>query len=155
MIDLFLPSDPEHALSYFPAWLEVAGALGRAQLRIVDSGKGLVSPQTALPRRPPKIVSIRAVPKDGIEVTAAAPLYYHGFSLLASPEGSKIRSFIELSHRFSVDSEDESLVHLFVTEEELAQRLQAGQRYHFYLQPNGYPEVLGEARESWLYKSTL
>lgn len=39
-IYLYLPDDPRFA-SYFPHWLEIAGFVGKAKVRIIDSGENL------------------------------------------------------------------------------------------------------------------
>lgn len=44
-IEIYLPKDNQLVPSYFPYWLQVQGAFGKAKLRIIDSGKGLDSPQ--------------------------------------------------------------------------------------------------------------
>lgn len=45
MVEVYLPSDAANFQSYFPYWLEVQGVVGNAKVRVVDSGKGLNSPQ--------------------------------------------------------------------------------------------------------------
>lgn len=44
-IDIYIPQEGSWGLPYFPYWLQITGLLGKAQLRIVDSGKNLVSPK--------------------------------------------------------------------------------------------------------------
>jgi len=43
-IEIFLPRDSTKYPSYFPYWLQINGMLGKAKVRIVDSGKNLYSP---------------------------------------------------------------------------------------------------------------
>jgi hypothetical protein len=47
-IEVYVPAENTPYPSYFPYWLQISGMLGNAQLRIVDSGKGLVSPKPSL-----------------------------------------------------------------------------------------------------------
>ncbi len=42
---VYFPVEEVNYPSYFPYWLEVHGLLGKAKVRIVDSGKGLNSPR--------------------------------------------------------------------------------------------------------------
>ena len=44
IVQIYLPEESSKYPSYFPYWLEVNGALGKAQVRIVDSGRQLISP---------------------------------------------------------------------------------------------------------------
>lgn len=47
-IEVFTPQDQKQFLSYFPYWLQVSGVVGKANIRIVDSGKNLKSPKPEL-----------------------------------------------------------------------------------------------------------
>lgn len=49
IIEIYLPQDNEKYPSYFPYWIQAAGAIGKADLRVIDSGSGLVSPAPPLP----------------------------------------------------------------------------------------------------------
>lgn len=42
-IEVFLPQNSETYPSYFPYWLQIVGAVGKAKIRIIDSGSGLKS----------------------------------------------------------------------------------------------------------------
>lgn len=48
VIDLYLPQDNQAYPSYFPYWLQINGVIGRARVRIIDSGSGLISPKPAI-----------------------------------------------------------------------------------------------------------
>ena len=48
VIEIYLPQDGKRYLTHFPYWLEVSGMVGKARVRIIDSGKGMVSPRPAL-----------------------------------------------------------------------------------------------------------
>lgn len=45
VIVAYLPDSQQQVPSYFPYWLEVSGLVGKAKIRIIDSGTGLVSPK--------------------------------------------------------------------------------------------------------------
>lgn len=49
MIDIYLPQEGDKYLSYFPYWLQVGGVVGKAKVRIIDSGFGLRSPKAGIP----------------------------------------------------------------------------------------------------------
>jgi hypothetical protein len=43
-IEIFLPKDSDKYPSYFPYWLQISGIIGKAKIRIVDSGSHLYQP---------------------------------------------------------------------------------------------------------------
>lgn len=45
-IEIYLPEDSTLYPSYFPFWLQVSGAVGKAKIRIIDSGNDLKSPKS-------------------------------------------------------------------------------------------------------------
>lgn len=45
LIEIYIPEDDERYPSYFPYWLQISGIVGKAKIRIVDSGTGLKSPK--------------------------------------------------------------------------------------------------------------
>lgn len=45
-IEVFLPSESDNYPAYFPYWLQINGAIGKAKIRIIDSGSKLQSPRT-------------------------------------------------------------------------------------------------------------
>lgn len=47
-IEIYLPNNTQNYPSYFPYWLQVNGAVGKAKIRIVDSGSYLKSPKPPL-----------------------------------------------------------------------------------------------------------
>lgn len=48
VIEVFLPQDNRLYPSYFPYWLQIIGAVGKAKIRIIDSGHNLQSPMPSL-----------------------------------------------------------------------------------------------------------
>ncbi|WP_075882694.1 hypothetical protein [Candidatus Protochlamydia sp. W-9] len=48
MIEIYLPVDNQQYPSYFPYWLQVNGVIGKAKIRIIDSGTQLISPKSPL-----------------------------------------------------------------------------------------------------------
>lgn len=46
-IEVFLPADSLSYPAYFPYWLQINGAIGKAKIRIIDSGSGLQSPRAS------------------------------------------------------------------------------------------------------------
>ena len=48
-IEIYLPNEKKGYPTYFPYWLQICSAYGKASVRIVDSGKGLRSPHSQFP----------------------------------------------------------------------------------------------------------
>lgn len=44
-IEVYLPTDSKRYPAYFPYWLQIQGAIGKAKIRIIDSGSQLQSPR--------------------------------------------------------------------------------------------------------------
>ncbi|MFI5344511.1 MAG: hypothetical protein ACHQUC_09850, partial [Chlamydiales bacterium] len=44
-IEVYLPQDNQSFPSYFPYWLQIHGTIGKARVRMIDSGSGLESPK--------------------------------------------------------------------------------------------------------------
>jgi hypothetical protein len=55
LIEIYIPEENELYSSYFPYWLQVSGAIGKAKVRIIDSGSGLKSPKEDLGLEKPRI----------------------------------------------------------------------------------------------------
>lgn len=47
-IEIYLPQDHQAYPSYFPYWLQINGVVGKAKVRIIDSGRQLKSPKPPL-----------------------------------------------------------------------------------------------------------
>lgn len=45
-IEIYLPQDNQCYPSYFPYWLQINGVIGKAKIRLIDSGNGLKSPKS-------------------------------------------------------------------------------------------------------------
>lgn len=50
LIEIYLPTNSQLAPSYFPYWLQVSDRFAKANIRIIDSGTGLISPNPGMPR---------------------------------------------------------------------------------------------------------
>lgn len=48
IIEVYLPSNSQQYPAYFPYWLQINGAIGKAKVRIIDSGSQLQSPKPPL-----------------------------------------------------------------------------------------------------------
>lgn len=44
-IEVFVPAENERYPAYFPYWLQISGMVGKAKIRIIDSGTGLITPK--------------------------------------------------------------------------------------------------------------
>lgn len=47
IITVYVPKEDKRYPSYFPYWLEIQGVIGKAKVRIIDSGRNLQSPKKA------------------------------------------------------------------------------------------------------------
>lgn len=51
-IEVYLPKESDKYSSYFPYWLQISGMVGKAKIRIVDSGHNLMSPKSRPVKHP-------------------------------------------------------------------------------------------------------
>lgn len=51
MIEIYTPVDDVRYPSYFPYWLQISGMIGKAKVRIIDSGMNLKSPKADMDNR--------------------------------------------------------------------------------------------------------
>lgn len=52
-ITAYVPAEQKEYPSYFPYWVEIQGMVGKAKIRVIDSGKCLESPRKPPPRKLP------------------------------------------------------------------------------------------------------
>lgn len=150
LIDLYLPKDSNSPLAYFPAWLEVSGTIGRAQLRIIDSGKGLSSPYTTLPRRPPTLIGDGELDEKGLSLkikSGSSPQPYRVFAAQNTPHN---RLFIELDS-LAQHHPSTSTLTLHIPIEELRRQLTPGTSYQFVVQPLHNPAIYTETAHPLLW----
>lgn len=62
-IEIYLPKEDAKYPSYFPYWLQISGLIGKAKIRMIDSGRNLKSPKT---KREQHIVS--TVPLSPVKI---------------------------------------------------------------------------------------
>ncbi len=51
LVEVYTPEARQEYPSYFPYWVQVSGSVFKAQVRIIDSGRGLKSPKPGLPKK--------------------------------------------------------------------------------------------------------
>ncbi|MGK5595385.1 MAG: hypothetical protein ACSNEK_08515 [Parachlamydiaceae bacterium] len=49
MIEIYVPEQDDLYPAYFPYWLQISGVVGKAKLRIIDSGSKLMTPKGGFP----------------------------------------------------------------------------------------------------------
>jgi hypothetical protein len=49
-IEVYVPEENGNYPSYFPYWLQISGMIGKAKIRIIDSGSHLISPKEGIPQ---------------------------------------------------------------------------------------------------------
>lgn len=73
----------------FPFWIQVYGAHGSAYLKVIDTGKNLVSFYSSIPHRKPRFLSQPTAKKEKIEIKLEIPKYFLDFDLLALKNNEK------------------------------------------------------------------
>jgi hypothetical protein len=59
-IEVFIPQESNKYPSYFPYWLQISGLIGKAKIRIIDSGSHMKSPTPPIESRRPPVINKKA-----------------------------------------------------------------------------------------------
>lgn len=129
LIDIYLPKKGSPGLTYFPYWLQIGGAVGKVQVRIIDSGLSLTSPKPILPLRPLSFVHTGCW-QEGVFHLWLQTRAYHGAIRLFAVEanGPPIPKLIPYTLR---PTQDPNIQMLELSPERLAKHLEAGHSYRW------------------------
>lgn len=162
-IDVYLPQHPQMYLSYFPYWLQITGTVGKAKIRIIDSGKQLVSPKASLPRRPPEFLDGGRLVGDKLIFSVKTYPYYRSFTLTAAEDklSGKATKALGADEKVSVyyqlpftiqPSNDPQVVFITLDLQEMRSQLSPGSYYYLFLQPVGFPKIFAQTKDPLLVK---
>ena len=143
-VQIYLPVGNELVPAYYPYWLQISNDVGKAHIRVVDTGKGAHSPQEDLPRRSPQFTADPTYQGGKLVLSFKAPSYFKEFSLFAY---SKQKEFIfpeELSAQFQQKKGNEW--EIILSKEELKKTLEVGRKYIFVLAIKDHPELFVETK---------
>ncbi len=148
-IEVYLPEYEGDYPSYFPYWLQVSGVLGKAKMRIVDSGKGLRSPKPPMPRRPLAFLNDGRLDGNGLRLWLVTRPYYGDYRLLAFEHGGDVTP---IPLEYSLQETDQPGTLLFqVHPQELANKLHPTKHYRFAVKSWKHPSNVAETRDPLRY----
>lgn len=149
-IEVYLPHSDGSFPTYFPYWLQVSGAMGKARMRVIDSGSGLKSPKPPMPMRPPLFLNNGRIESSGLKLWLKRRPY-HGELILTAIDAKDKGQGIPLS--FSLQqTEQEDVVLLQVPHQELLDKLAPGRRYLFSIRSWKHPSLTIETADPLLWK---
>lgn len=93
--------DPTRPTFPFPFWLQVRDGALKFKMRAIDSGTGLVSLTTDIPRREPTFLSAPHKEEASLTMTLDLPDYYETLQLYAIDMSKEIRSTHVVPHTLS------------------------------------------------------
>lgn len=147
IIDVYLPRQGDKYPSYFPYWLQIGGAIGKAKVRIVDSGSTLKSPRPTLPRRPPTFLNAGRFEEGSLRLWLKTRPYYTDYQLFAIDNAAPDRP---IPLQFSVlPTEDDEVVVLQVPMSTLQNKLPSGSRFRLRIKPVSHPQISAETSD-WI-----
>lgn len=129
VIHLYLPKEGSPGLSYFPYWLQIAGAVGKVQVRMIDSGFHLESPKPLLPFRPLRLNTTGCF-QDGVFRLWLQKRPYHGQVRLFAIDAKHSRAPVLVTFKL-LATQDPSTHILEIDPEFLQANLQEGAEYHW------------------------
>lgn len=143
-IELYLPAQEGSYPSYLPYWLQVSGAVGKARMRIVDSGSGLIPPHAQMPMRPLAFINSGTLEQKELILLLKTRPYYRDLHLVAI----EVREKRQIPLSFSLQQTDQfGVVVIKVPEQELAAKLTSGASYRFLIAPWRQPAAAAKTVE--------
>lgn len=144
-IEMYLPAQQGNYPSYFPYWMQISGAVGKARMRIIDSGTGIQPPASAMPKRPLAFMNNGRFENGNLRLFLKTRPYYSEFHLVAI-DAKNAGQQIPLG--FSLKPTDQPDVMLVeVPQKELAAKLSAGGSYRFLMQPWRHPNAAAQTAD--------
>ncbi len=145
LIEAYLPTEEGKYPSYFPYCLQVTGGVGKARMRIIDSGTGLRPPVPLMPQRPLAFTNNGRMEEGHLRLWLKTRPQYTNLTLVAIEAGD-LGKVIPLP--FSVrPTQDPDVVLIEIPEQALAEKLAAGKSYRFSMQPWNRPQCAAETRD--------
>lgn len=138
VIEVFLVQKPVEIPQYFPVWMQVSDRLAQTKLRVIDSGKHLISPYKHFPIPPLQL--------SASQYTLSGDLCFH---LRAHPKLTSCKVYakalhevkaIELQCEAHYDSTTRELV-LILPKKELQSKLLYSQKYTFFFEPTSFAHL--------------
>ena len=143
-VEIYLPDTTTQTYpTHFPYWLEVEGKLGRAKIRVIDSGTGVHSPRSAMPSRTFQMFGKAEIDQEGLRLQFTNSSYFNDFILLAEEVDSPLGKTSPLPCQ--IHTEGATLI-LTVPHDELEKSLVSNEKYRFLLLPKGEPTICVETQ---------
>lgn len=135
----------------FPYWIDISNANYTYKIRVVDSGRGLLSPFSgSIPHRPPEFIGKIQNLGETFRLTLKAPVYYKKFALFAidlTVNGPPLPVPYEKKPGPQQDQ-----VFLEVTREDLKSILKSDHKYRWVAIGEGASDAYAETEEPFLWK---
>lgn len=122
----------------FPYWIEINDPEMTYKLRAIDSGHGMQSPRTSVPRQSIQIIGNAHIKGEKAYLLFKSPPYFELFDLIAIDQSNGVH--ITLENEVKRDG-------LFQMHFSLAS-LTPGKSYTFIISPKGCPGAYSETREA-------
>lgn len=145
LIEIYLPTEEGRYPSYFPYWLQVSGVIGKARMRIIDSGTGLQSPAPPMPKRPLAFMNNGRLEEGQLRFWLKTRPYYSDYTLAAIESGDS-HKIIPLPYSIRQTEEPGTLL-IEVPQKVLAEKLTAGKTYRFAMHAWNHPNSGTETRD--------
>ena len=143
-LEIYIPEDSDLYPSYFPFWIQLQHGLGRVNLRVVDSGRDMVSPKKSLPRPSIRLEGQPHLADGFLSFYVKGRPYYHQYFLFASEIGRFFGKAISLPCHAKGSDKPDVLI-LQVKEDDLSELLQEGREYYFTVVEKDFSDIYVES----------
>lgn len=127
---------PPKDLSSFPSWIEATNGHFSYSIKMIDSGKSMISPLTRrLPHRPPQMLKQIQKSAMNVEIPIKASPYYKSFSLFAFDLSKPSKHIGPLPFEMKKGQENDERI-LSLSLKDLAPFFEKNHHYKWLLQPN-------------------
>lgn len=134
LIEIFIPEANANSLSYFPYWLQVSNLAAQLKIRVIDSGKNMISIHPNIPKRSPTIEISSFNQKGELSFQLFNPSDFKEFEVYAFPVSTY--GSVQLLSSYKQDIADNRTL-VTISKKAFDKNLEHGLSYHFVFIPDG------------------
>ena len=144
-IEIYLPEIEGPYPYYFPYWISFGNAFHKLPLRVVDSGKEMLSTKMYLPRPLPSFVRQPIVVGDSLTFSLKGAWYFEDYFVFCQEQGAFGEESIPLNNK-TIKKGDQGEVSIAISLEDVRKYLEPNKPYKIIVVPKGFGEVFVESK---------
>jgi hypothetical protein len=144
-VEIYLPEIEGPYPYYFPYWISFGNAFQKLPLRVVDSGKEMLSTKMYLPRPTPSFVRQPIIIGDSLTFSLEGPWYFEDYFVFCQEVGSFGEHSVPFNKK-NMQKNEKGHVVVSIAVEDLRKHLQPNKPYKIIIVPKGFGEVFSESK---------